>query len=73
MGKLKPSYYMGTDGKDLFDRFESGLMTRGETIGFYKGNIVKYVTRYAGKNGIEDLKKARVYLNRLIKFEETEK
>ena len=70
MTKLKPSYYCGNDGKDLFDRFESGLMTRDETVGFYKGNIIKYVTRYADKNGIEDLKKAKVYLDRLIKFEE---
>lgn len=66
----KPNYYIGEDGKDLFDRFENGLMTRQETIGFYKGNITKYVTRYAKKNGIEDLKKAYVYLDRLIKFEE---
>jgi hypothetical protein len=65
----KPTYYAGDDGKDLFDRFESGLMTRQETIGFYKGNIAKYVTRYAEKNGVEDLKKAQVYLGRLIEFE----
>lgn len=66
---MKPTYYAGDDGKDLFDRFESGLMTRQETIGFYKGNITKYVTRYAEKNGVEDLKKAQVYLGRLIEFE----
>lgn len=66
----KPNYYIGEDGKDLFDRFENGLMTHEETIGFYKGNITKYVARYAEKNGVEDLKKARVYLDRLIKFEE---
>lgn len=34
--------------------------------GFLKGNIMKYVFRYEAKNGIEDLKKARWYLNRLI-------
>ncbi len=31
------------------------------------GNIVKYVSRYEHKNGIEDLKKAQFYLNDLIK------
>lgn len=30
------------------------------------GNILKYVMRYKFKNGIEDLKKAQFYLNRLI-------
>ncbi|HGX1670109.1 DUF3310 domain-containing protein [Listeria seeligeri] len=31
------------------------------------GNIVKYVSRYEHKNGLEDLKKAQFYLNDLIK------
>ena len=30
------------------------------------GNIIKYVWRYRGKNGAEDLKKAEWYLHRLI-------
>ena len=30
-------------------------------------NVVKYVSRYKSKNGIEDLKKARWYLDDLIK------
>jgi hypothetical protein len=37
---------------------------------FYLGNIIKYVTRYKHKNGVEDLIKARDYLDRLIKLEE---
>ena len=38
---------------------------------FCSGNIIKYVTRHKYKNGLEDLKKAQFYLNRLI--EEFEK
>jgi hypothetical protein len=34
------------------------------------GNILKYTWRWPSKNGIEDLKKARWYLDRLIKEEE---
>lgn len=30
------------------------------------GNIIKYIWRYKIKNGAEDLKKARFYLNKLI-------
>lgn len=37
-----------------------------------QGNILKYVIRYRHKNGLEDLKKAQWYLNRLIaKLEES--
>lgn len=68
---LRPDYYKGTDGKDLFARFESGLLTKEQVQGFYVGNVMKYITRYQGKNGVEDLKKARTYLDRLIEFEET--
>ena len=35
-------------------------------LGFYEGNIIKYVLRYKNKNGIEDLKKAKWYLDRMI-------
>jgi hypothetical protein len=37
---------------------------------FLEGNIIKYVTRYKDKNGIEDLKKAKWYLDKLIKQKE---
>lgn len=33
---------------------------------FCEGNIIKYVSRYKQKNGLEDLLKAKVYLQRLI-------
>ena len=36
-------------------------------IGFCEGNIIKYVCRYENKNGIEDLRKARQYLEFLAK------
>ena len=38
-----------------------------QKMNFLEGNIVKYVSRYKTKNGIEDLKKAQWYLNKLIK------
>jgi hypothetical protein len=41
-------------------------------LGFCEGNIVKYVTRYKNKNGIEDLEKARHYLDLLIENIENE-
>lgn len=39
-------------------------------LGFLEGNVIKYVVRYKDKNGLEDLLKAKSYLDRLI--QETE-
>jgi len=41
--------------------------------GFLRGNILKYIARADRKNGIEDLKKAQVYLNWLVEYRETGK
>lgn len=35
-------------------------------LGFCEGNVVKYVSRWRDKGGVEDLKKARHYINMLI-------
>jgi hypothetical protein len=37
-----------------------------QNFNYLEGNIIKYVSRYKDKNGLEDLKKAQWYLNRLI-------
>jgi len=39
---------------------------------FLEGNVIKYVTRHKFKNGLEDLKKAKVYLEKLIESYEKE-
>ena len=38
-------------------------------LDFFEGNIVKYVTRWRQKGGVEDLRKARHYLDKLIELE----
>lgn len=38
-------------------------------LGYFEGNIVKYVSRWRAKGGIEDLRKARHYLDKLIEME----
>ena len=40
-------------------------------LGFCKGNVVKYVTRWRDKNGVADLRKAIHYLELLIELEQT--
>lgn len=39
-------------------------------IPYMEGNIIKYVTRWRSKNGINDLRKARHYVDLLIELEE---
>lgn len=67
----QPKHYQleGLNGVEAKDVIHSIL---GEDVAnFYIGNVIKYMLRYKNKNGIEDLKKARVYLNWAI--EEMEK
>lgn len=37
---------------------------------YLQGNIIKYLWRYRYKNGVEDLRKAKWYLNKLIEIKE---
>jgi hypothetical protein len=56
---LRPAYYR--KGIECLEYIESHEM------GFAAGNVIKYVTRYLHKDGVADLKKAREYLDRMIK------
>ncbi len=57
--KINPSYYK--KGIETTDYIVSHDMN------YVEGNIIKYVTRYKDKGGLQDLLKAEWYLNRLIK------
>jgi hypothetical protein len=37
-----------------------------QQLNYLEGNVVKYVSRYKYKNGLEDLKKAQWYLNKIM-------
>lgn len=45
-------------------------MTKEQFSGFLRGNAIKYLARCDDKGGIEDLKKARHYLDKLIEINE---
>jgi hypothetical protein len=65
MSKIKhPDYY--NNGIEMWDYAHS------HNLSFYEGNIIKYVTRWKYKNGVEDLKKAKEYLDKLIELETKE-
>ncbi len=62
-----PSHY--SDGKiECIEAIEAQL-TPEEYRGYLKGNVAKYVWRERHKGGIESLKKAQWYLDRLINLE----
>ena len=58
-----PEHY--TSGNiECLDAIKSAL---GENYQFYvQGNLIKYIWRFNHKNGVEDLKKAKFYLDDLI-------
>ena len=59
---IHPKHY--TTGIEMWEYAYS------QKLDFFEGNIIKYVTRWKHKNGLEDLKKAKQYLDKLIKLNE---
>ena len=60
----KPAHY--TQGKvECIDAIESATISLVGIIAVCVGNVIKYVWRFALKNGIEDLDKADYYLQKL--------
>lgn len=58
-----PNHYC-KGGVECLDAIKAALGDKYE--GFLAGNVLKYVYRYPDKNGVEDCKKARFYLDKLI-------
>lgn len=60
-----PSHY--TQGKvECIDAVESATVNKKGIEAVCTANIIKYLWRYEEKGGLEDLKKAKFYLNKLI-------
>lgn len=38
-------------------------------LGYFEGNVIKYITRWRKKGGVADLEKAKHYIDLLIKLE----
>ena len=38
-------------------------------LGYFEGNVIKYVSRWRDKDGVDDLRKARHYLDKLIELQ----
>ena len=57
----------GLEAIDVIEAFTDGLVGIEATD---TGNVIKYICRWKGKNGLQDLKKAKWYLEHLIEHVE---
>lgn len=60
----RPTHYL-VGGIETID-FIKAKLTAEQFEGYLLGNVIKYLSRYRHKNGLEDLQKAGWYLTRLI-------
>ncbi len=62
-----PSHYQSKNGLEVIDAIEAFT---DELVGYeavFTAQVLKYICRWRKKNGVEDLKKAKWYLDRLIR------
>lgn len=64
MNKINPQHYQSGNLQCI-----EIIEAMGHLDSFCIGNVIKYVYRYKNKNGLEDLRKAQWYLNKLIEHE----
>ena len=62
-----PPHYQSKKGLEVIDVIEAFTADLTGIEATDTGNVIKYICRWKHKNGIEDLEKARWYLNHLIK------
>lgn len=69
----KPQHYH-KGSIDVIAYLELHFPDRKYTVaeGFAIGNALKYTSRYKEKGGLEDLKKANFYINKLMGYESNE-
>lgn len=66
----RPDHYQSKSGLETIDVIEAFCDNLTGIEAFCTGNAIKYLCRWNKKNGIEDLRKAEWYLQRLIRHME---
>ena len=69
---ISPNHYTSGKGFEVFDVQEAFIHELKGMAASYWCNVVKYILRFQRKNGVEDLKKAKYYLEKLIEEESEE-
>ena len=63
-----PSHYQSESGLEVIDVIKAFTSNLTGIEATDTGNVLKYMCRWKNKNGVEDLKKAKWYLEHLIVF-----
>ena len=61
-----PPHYQTASGLETIDVIEAFTAELKGAEAICTGNALKYICRWKNKNGVQDLKKAKWYLDRLI-------
>lgn len=64
MSKINPEYYSRHKFETIDVILDVTKHLEGDE-GYLVGNIIKYLSRYDAKNGLEDIEKARWYARKL--------
>lgn len=66
-----PNHYQSESGLEVIDVIKAFTSELSGEEAFCIGNAIKYVCRYSKKNGVEDLEKAKWYIDRAISVRKT--
>ena len=67
-----PKHYLLADGTEVKQHIDSIVAEMNGDTAWKSANVIKYVARADKKNGLEDLKKCREYVDMLIEQKEKE-
>lgn len=67
-----PEHYQSETGLEVIDVIEAFTFDLKGIEATDTGNVIKYICRWSKKNGVQDLKKAKWYLEHLIAHVEKE-
>ena len=63
-----PQHYISKNGIETIDVIDAWTEGLEGIVAVDTANVIKYISRWHKKNGIEDLEKAQWYLNHLINY-----
>ena len=58
-----PDHYQTETGLEVIEIIEAATFDLKGVVAFDIGNVLKYICRFSKKNGVQDLEKAREYLD----------
>ena len=66
-----PASLLKQEGGDYYkgSRIQPIEFISANNMSFMQGSVIKYIHRYKNKNGVEDLKKAKHYIELMIELE----